>query len=293
MKLSTLNLSSLPLEKLERMSEEVEVFICKQRPPGEPWNPDYKKNRKLFKKLVRLTVRMKRDIDKFFLGQLERLSYQMRLPVVQADEASDFIKQLDWDEEERKLTAVLEIDLGQIFAVGALATELELQVNLNIGPTHTEEAKFLRNYTVQLAGEITDTTKKRITEQIRTSIEVGETKQELANRINRILNNPNRSRAIAQTESIRAYAEGRMAVGRRLNVPYKQWRAFKGACAICSKANGEIVKREDKFSNGIFMPPGHVFCRCGYRLLYTNPNEKGEDESVEPIDLKGLFDSAR
>jgi len=293
MNLSTLNLTALPIEQLERMTEEVEVFICKQKPLGEPWHPNYKKNRKLFKKLVRLTVKMKRNIDTFFLGQLERLSYQMRLPLVQADEASDFIKQLDWDEEERKLTAVLEIDFGQIFAVGAMATELELQVNLNIGPTHTEQAKFLRNYTVKLSGEITETTRKRITEQVRTSIELGEPRQELANRINKILNNPKRAEMIAQTESIRAYAEGRLAAGRRLGIPYKQWQAFKSACPICERLNGKVVKLEETFDGRINAPGAHPRCRCSLKLLYTNPNEKGEDESVAPIDLKALFDSAR
>jgi SPP1 gp7 family putative phage head morphogenesis protein len=292
--LSGVDLSKLSLSQLEGVSEAVEIFLCKQRPPGEPWNPGYKKNRKLFKKLVRLTVKMKRNLDKFFLTQRERLSYQMRLPLVQADEASDFVKQLDWDEEERKLTAVLEIDLGEIFAVGALATEMELQANLNIGPTNTEEAKFLRKYVVELAGEITDTTKKRITEQIRTSLEVGETKQQLASRINKILNNPKRSRAIAQTESIRAYAEGRVAVGRKLGIKYKQWQAFVGsACPICSKAHGQIVGLEERFNVGSFSPPGHVNCRCHLKLLYTNPNKEEEETDAPEIDLKALFDSAR
>lgn len=292
--LSGVNLSHLPLEKLEQLSDEVEIFICKQKPPGEPWNPDYKKNRKLFKKLVRLTVKLKREIDKFFVSQLERLSYQLYLPVLRADEASDIIKQLDWDDEEKKLTAVLEINLGEIFAVGALATEMELQTNLNVGPTNTEEAKFLRKYTLELAGEITDTTKKRITEQIRTSIEVGETKQDLARRLDKILNNAKRARAIAQTESIRAYAEGRIAVGRRLGIPYKQWQAFVGsACRICSMSNGQVVGLEERFSNGSFGPPGHVNCRCSIKLLYTNPNKEDGEEGVPEIDLKALFDSAR
>jgi hypothetical protein len=291
-----LDLSQLSLETLEGIEGAVEAFTLKEKPSGEPWHPSYKKNRKLFKKLIRLTVKFRRSLSGYFLDQYSRLGYYLRLPVIRADEADDYITQIQWDEENRTLAAVLEINLGDLFAIGARVTEMELQTDLNIGPTHTEEAKFLRRYSVELAGEITQTTKKRITQQIRTSIELGETREQLAGRIDKVLNNPNRARMIAQTESIRAYAEGRMAVGRRLGIGYKQWQSFQvDRNEICGQINGDVVPLEQPFKNGLFAPAGHPNCRCSLKLLYTNPyKEEGQDDGAQdPIDRKTLFDSAR
>lgn len=294
-----LDLSSLSLHTLEGLEEAVEAFIFSQQPSGEKFHPDYKKNRKLFKKLLRETTHFKRAMSKFFAAQYERIVPRIYAPLMRADDTpdyeNDYLYNIQWDNEDQTLTAVLEINLGNLFEVGARATELQLQTDLNIGPTHTEEAKFLRKYTVDLAGEINQTTRKRITQQIKTSIEVGETKQQLADRIDTVLNNPARSRAIAQTESIRAYAEGRLAVGRRLGIPYKQSKSFQvDPNEICGQISGDVVPIDEPFKNGLFSPPYHVNCRCGLVLLYKKPDE--EDSKSDIPDLSedpSIFDSAR
>ncbi len=266
------DLSELSVEQLEGIADTVDAFVFKQQQPGEKFHPDYKRNKKLFKKLIRETVKFKRDIRKFFLAQFSRLDYLARFPYVLADESSDFeqayLSNVQWDQEDQTLTAVLEVNLASFFEIGAKATELQLQTDLNIGPTHTEEAKFLRKYSVELAGEINQTTKKRVTQQIRTSIEVGETRQQLTARIDKVLNNPKRAEMIAQTESIRAYAEGRLAVGKRLKIPYKQLQSFQvDRGEICGRVSGEVVPLEQPFSNGLHSPPFHPRCFVGDVLV--------------------------
>ncbi len=294
-----MDLSQLSVETLEGIADVVDAFVFKQQQPGEKFHPDYKRNRKLFKKLIRETIKFKRDVRKFFLEQLARIDYATRYPYLRADETSDieqaYLSGVQWDQENQTLTAVIEINLASLFQIGAQATELELQTNLNIGPTHTEEAKFLREYSIKLAGEINSTTKKRVVQQIQTSIEVGETKQQLTERIDKVLNNVKRAEMIAQTESIRAYAEGRLAVGKRLHIPYKQWQAFQAStCAICASVHGTIVRMEEPFRNGLTVPPGHPRCRCSIKLLYTNPTIKDDQAEIPDLSAdKSIFDSAR
>jgi SPP1 gp7 family putative phage head morphogenesis protein len=303
--LQGIDLTSLSLDALEDIADAVESFTCKQKPAGEPFHPSYRRNRKLFKKLIRQTVAFKRDMARYFADQYSRIYSLAPLFLVTADEAPEpdtvrasieaYMSRLDWNEEEKTLSVVLEINLGDIFVTGVKATNLTLQTDLNIGPHTTEEAKFLRDYSVKLSGEITATTKKRITQQIKTSIEVGETRQQLTERINKVLNNPARARAIAQTESIRAYAEGRMAVGRRLKVPYKQLQSFQvDANEICGQVNGDVVPLDAPFKNGLHSPPFHVHCRCSLKLLYSNPNDKNDRPDIPDLsEDMDIFDSAR
>jgi SPP1 gp7 family putative phage head morphogenesis protein len=294
--LKGLDLSQLSVHQLEGIADTVDAFVFKQHQSGEKFHPDYKKNRKLFKKLIRETVKFKRDMRRFFLDQLSRIEYAVLYASYRADEIEDrYLSSVQWDEEDKTLTATLEINLSDIFVIGARATELELQTDLNIGPTHTEEAKFLRTYSLKLAGEINATTKKRIVQQIRTSIEVGETRQELALRIDKVLNNVKRAEMIAQTESIRAYAEGRLAVGKRLKIPYKQLRSFQvDSGEICGKVNGEVVPLDAPFANGLHSPPFHPRCRCSLKLLYTNPNVENDQAEVPDLSADtSIFDSAR
>jgi SPP1 gp7 family putative phage head morphogenesis protein len=292
-----IDLTTLPLATLEGIEEAVTTFLFKQQPEGERFHPDYRKNRKAFKKLLRETVKFKREMSRFFAAQYERIIPRLYTPGIRADELSeeeDYLRYIDWDQENQTLTATLEINLGSLFAVGAKATEMQLQADLNIGPHMTEEAKFLREYTVKLSGEINDTTKKRITQQIKTSIEVGETRQQLTDRISNVLNNPKRARMIAQTESIRAYAEGRLAVGRRLKVPYKQLQSFQvDSGEICGQVNGEVVPLDQPFRNGLQMPPFHPSCRCSLKLLYENPNETDQSDVRDLSEDNSIFDSAR
>jgi hypothetical protein len=263
-----LDLTTLSLETLEGIEGAVASFLFKQQAQGEKFHPSYRSNRKSFKRLMRETVKFKREMGKFFAAQYQRITPRIYAPLIRADDTTDYetdyLYNIDWNKEDQTLTATLEINLGSLFEVGAKATELQLQADLNIGPHMTEEARFLREYTVKLSGEINQTTRKRITQQIKTSIEVGETKQQLTDRISDVLNNPKRARMIAQTESIRAYAEGRLAVGRRLKIPYKQLQSFQvDAGEICGQVNGQVVRLEENFSNGLSSPPFHPNCLLG------------------------------
>jgi hypothetical protein len=292
------DLSALPLETLHGIEDAVTNLLFKQQPQGEKFHPSYRFNKKSFKKLLRETVKFKRGMSRFFTAQYERILPRIYVPSLTADDTTDeedYLRYIDWDKESQTLTATLEINLGELFAVGARATELQLQADLDIGPHMTEEAKFLREYTVKLSGEINQTTRKRITQQIKTSIEVGETKQQLVDRIDNVLNNPRRARMIAQTESIRAYAEGRLAVGRRLKVPFKQWQSFQNdAGEICGQINGDVVPLEARFKNGLFMPAAHPNCKCSIKLLYENPNDKNAEPDIADLsEDQSIFESAR
>src|SRR4051794_536753 len=92
------DLSSLPLETLEGMADATEAFVFSQQQPGEKFHPSYRANRKSFKKLIRETVKFKREMGKFFAAQYERILPRIYVSGIRADEVpeTDYLKYIDW-----------------------------------------------------------------------------------------------------------------------------------------------------------------------------------------------------
>jgi hypothetical protein len=274
--LKKLDVSALSLDQLRAIESEVETFLFKQQGNyGEPWHPLYKKNRKLFKKLISQEVEFKRSLMRFFKDQSARAYRLVNLHLVKFDEASDLLNDDEWDDDVVTLSATISINLDNVFNVGVMSAEEELGNRVDLDSTDTEQARFLRKYSLKLAQDINDVTQERVKEQIQTSLQHNETRQQMADRINTVINNPKRALMIAQTESIRAFASGRLAAGKRMGAQTKLWLTNGAIDEICvgAQEQGE-VGIDDSFNNGLEGPPGHPNCRCYIKLSGFDPDEE-------------------
>ena len=102
-----------------------------------------------------------------------------------------------------------------------------------------------------------------------------------------------RATTIARTEILRAQNNGRylgwtqaVESGFVENDAMKKWDATVASlsgvvCDRCRPMNGEIVRWDESFSNGVNMPPAHPNCRCTALLLPPQPASR--NEGVEQV----------
>src|SRR6202030_1993633 len=139
-----------------------------------------------------------------------------------------------WDIEDKDLDNTLADGIFPIYTNGAKTTAKNIGIGTTIDSSSAPSQKFLAKYVLQLAGQINDTTKSDIKQAISTSISLGEKRSELTDRINNILDDPYRSEMIAQTESIRAFSQGRLDTLQEIGYDQKQWQwAANSDCPIC------------------------------------------------------------
>lgn len=276
------DLQELPLNQLLAIEEMLTAYLFKQPDIGEPYHPNYRKNKPSFDLLIRQTVKLRRIVRNFQLGQKDRIYQLVHLHKIVAAEADDYIPTASWDIEDKNLANTLADGIFPIYTNGAKTTAENIGIGTTIDSSSAPSQKFLTNYVLKLAGQINDTTKADITQAIATSLELGETRDELTARINDILDDPYRSEMIAQTESINAFNQGRLAVGQEIGYDQKEWQAQPDACEYCSGLDGEIVGIDEQFDGDIAVvdaPALHPWCRCTIRLINS--------QNVEGSEIKG------
>lgn len=267
------DLAKLSLSELHEMRDSLEVFLFAQKPLGEPYHPEYRKNKELFHKMLLKTVHFRSALNKFFKGQWNRAGNLVRLYKVTADQIEiEFINDEYWDKEDIILSADIEVEVGNLFDVGAAMALADFGSPITLNRSDLEIMKFLGKYTLKLAKDINEVTKKKIATQIRRSIGLGETRDKMADRINKIIVNPKRATTIAQTESIRTFSSARLEVGRRLGIKRKMWQTTISPCPICAELNNKEIGMEELFNGELDGPPGHPNCKCHIKLVY-DPKE--------------------
>lgn len=262
----TNKISPQKLQKLRLIEQTLTHYIAGELSEGEPFHGDYRKDPKIFKQLITSTISMKRAMHKFLRNQQERLNQLVHLHLI-ADDSSDWINDDNWDDEDQNLAQTLEPAASSLYNLGIAAAQKQYGVDLGLGQDSSPQAKFLQNYLIPVASDINDTTKKWLTDQIKTSIALGESKDQLIERLNDTLDNVSRARTIAQTESIRSFAQGRLDVGKEIGITTKEWDTTFDPCPECADLDGEQVDINDTFSNGDDAPPAHPNCRCSIQLI--------------------------
>lgn len=258
------------------------LYLAKQT--GEEYHPLYKKDKELFRRLVRADLRLEREFKRYqknLVGRLDEIidwnKYNAQLLTAAV---SDLISAV-WDNEALKIKVLLTKSLIDVIEAGGLYTEKELKIDTDWTGESGTASKFLKNYTVKLAGKINKTTLAGIKDSIGLSLELGEGKTEAASRLISFIDNPRRAATIAHTETVRAFTAGRLAVGAQVGADRKRWSATIGACPICAPLDNEVVALDGKFTSGISAPPAHPNCRCLIQLLMPDQNP----EPIEPDSL--------
>lgn len=209
-----------------------------------------------------------------------------------------------------ELALTLEAEMIDIAYDGevTVANDLKRAVPKALNP---QAAKFIETYSIKLAGDISKEIKEQIRQQIELGIKEGAGVREIKNRIasvfdkglevkvsakivngkiirkeyTRLLSAETRARAIARTETIRAFNKGRYEAMQKVDV-VTGWKfeasADERTCEICQGLDGQEFKKNDD-SN---LPPNpHVSCRCTFSYLFA----KKMSEEVTKKNTKPKF----
>lgn len=250
---------------------------------GEPYHRDYKKYPDLFRMLVRSDLATEKAMRKYFKDQAKqsdgfidwKLYNKEVKKVKQAIDVNDFFI-VDWNKQALNMKVILTKPLIDAIVAGGKMTENDTNIVIGWNSKQPPVQDFLAKHTLKLAGQITKTTKKRILKALQLAISNGENKETASKRVDDIIDDPRRAAMIAHTESVRAFTEGRLEVGKNIGADRKQWDATVGACQICTPIDGKVVKLNEEFTGGdgnkYKAPPAHPNCRCLVRILM--PKEK-------------------
>jgi hypothetical protein len=243
----------------------------------EPWEASYTDAPLSFKRLVKEESALQASAAGYLIGLSERVpalvnwndAQVMKLQASAVDPISDE----QWQEEIRLLTAAVLANILELIAIGAYAGEETYDTPLGITTLDEFVIKAADTQTAAMVSNVTATTRRYIQQAVKTSIQLGETSDQLIERIRKRIASPVRAEMIAQTESVTAYQQGLDWFAVQSGAVSSTWDCLLGACALCAPVNGVTRPIGKLFTLGNGdkkpFPPGHVKCRCGRILNYA------------------------
>ena len=266
---------SLKSPILHAWDKLVDVYVASQK---EEFHPDYKKDPEQFRMLMRSEIRIEREMKKYFkdlsIQRIPGLIDWGKYSLNKKANDYDFLTS-EWDGENLILKVLLSKALSDALTAGGMSGEDELGINIGWTDKFPPAIKFLNNYSLKLAKGLNDVTKERVKEVIKQSILDGDEITIASQKIADVIDDPVRARMISRTESVRAFSEGRLTVGREIGAEYKGWSATLKRCELCSYLDGQSVKIDDGFKDlqgaEIKSAPRHPNCRCLVRLYMKKP----------------------
>jgi SPP1 gp7 family putative phage head morphogenesis protein len=130
---------------------------------------------------------------------------------------------------------------------------------------------------LELAGEVEETTKNMVRQQLAEGLAAGESNRQLAKRLLPAFDRK-RAMRIARTEASRSHSQGQMASWKDAGVDQVEWLASSAACGNCRFLEGSIVRIGEPFivlSHGrpayrvVYHPPLHPCCACAVSPVVT------------------------
>lgn len=128
-----------------------------------------------------------------------------------------------------------------------------------------------RRLALQLAGEVSQSTRDGVRRELAAGFESGESYSQMGARLEEWFS-PRRAYTIARTEAGRVMGESQMATWREYGIERHTWLASSDACsAVCLPLDGKTVAIGEPFlvhATGrpayrvVTAPPGHVACQC-------------------------------
>jgi hypothetical protein len=256
---------------------------------SEEWPDDYKDAPTQFGRMLRLTGRLERQV----LQHLKAM----------ADSASKFV---NWD-HYKAVSAfnvdviindsnVQDANAGFLTIIFDTAADIAAQgvqsmdpastvVPLGLDSTSTLIQQLTTDNLAALVGKkvdpfsgrlidnpnakyaITDTTRDRIAQSIKTSLRLGENKADAIARLRTVIANPARASMIAVTEGARAYNSGRFLYAQQSGATGKKWRTIDATDVCADNAAEGFIPLDQAFANGSMMVPAHPHCKC--IVVYT------------------------
>lgn len=123
------------------------------------------------------------------------------------------------------------------------------------------------------AMNIDETTRDKIAQSIKTSINLGENQTAARERLMKVIADPKRADMIARTETVRAYATGRAEYAKQAGLAVKHWYD-SNATDVCADNTAEgWIKASEDFMSGDPFEPAHPNCKC--QVIYANNGDSG------------------
>ena len=186
-----------------------------------------------------------------------------------------------WEDESRKLAAVLRPRLESLYLLGVKIAQTQLAITFSTELTNTLAVAWAKNYLDTLLSQLMETTisgtGKIISEWIDSpTATMGDLHQRLMQDQNF---SRDRASRIAVTETTRAIAQGEMEYYLNNGIDTWQWNTNndeftdldgrkRGTCEVCASLNGKQVKIGEPFGfnkkgEPIIKPPdAHIGDRC-------------------------------
>lgn len=236
---------------------------------GEQFHPFYKKDKKLFSRLIRSTIKTERGVLRVFQDlyqniwkYIDWMEYQKRVL-----KGASVLTKVSFEEIELGLILTFTNTLDDAFEMGGYSAEIELGTTIGFSSKEPMYQRALRQYVSDLAHDVTQTTERRIMESLLRSIELGENQKQATERLQSVIEDKKRAAKIAHTETVRSFSLGRVEAGREIGARYKVWRNGQpGACPVCTELHDQKVGLDDEFTTmdgkKIAYAPAHPFCRC-------------------------------
>lgn len=256
---------------------------------AEDWSKQYNQDPTSHAKLIKGEAKLARLLRGYFRDLSKRAPNYVNWPnysLVKADIKIDLIlNDAAFDGESDILMQILHDPLLSTIAAGAMGGELIYNRPLGLSDTSASIQKLARDQVARLVGKrldknghivdnpnssysITDVTRDRIIESIKTSLGLGETVEDATSRIERLVNDPYRAGVIAATESVNGYQSGLAQMATQSGAVGKEWQDV-GADDVCADNSAEgIIDINDSFGSGDSQPAAHPNCRCGLRYVY-------------------------
>lgn len=250
-----------------KMLESNLIAIYASAVTGEPYHPGYQEQSKLFRQVVRSDVKTEKELNRYFRELAEQVTFEINWNEYDRLKAS--LIEFNLDQEIKKMAAIFSGTLIYSLVAGGNMTEQEFNTDIGWNENSHPAIEFLRKYTIKLSGDLNKTTQDRIKQALKLSIELGESKDLASERLFNVINDAKRSAVIAHTESVRAFSQGRLEVGRQIGVTKKKWDATFNRCPICDELDGKVVGIDQLFLGTYDAPPAHPSCRCLLRLVIS------------------------
>jgi len=265
--------NSKTLSGLIEVSYELSEVITAK----EEFHPNYKIDRDAFRRLIAARGRMERKLRRYFREASERLFMQIDWFEFSAElvKAQEFTRSIDWNGEKLLLSVLFTETLGDIYDLGIENMERSSGINTGFTSKELRFQKEISRHGLDLANSLTQTTKDRLNQILKTSLKEHRTIDESAARMIDVIDDPNRARMIARTETVNGHARGIVTAGRELGAKKKRWLyggAIKGkVCPICAPLDNEVISIDKSFQTIVGpkdAPTAHPYCLCLLEIVF-------------------------
>jgi hypothetical protein len=279
---------------------------------AEDWSPDYMQIPDQHAQLIKLMAKLELQILRYFKDLSGKIDEVIRWEnydlMVKAYDVNVFVNENGLDQSDTQFIKVVFDTLATVTALGAESAHVQFGKPYPINMTSRDE--IIQNMTTDQIGaligkkidptsgllidnpnaayNIDQTTRTRIANSIKTSINLGESRQEATDRLQTIIADRNRAAMIARTETVRAFAAGRHQFGRVSGATGKQWSDSNATDDCADNTAQGIIAIDQDFLSGDPYEPAHINCKCLTRLVYADeytPEEAAADTNLAIDDL--------